>query len=757
MAYDNDYRDRVLQAYNLGMVRAFYDQECGESAGKIDTSGWKNYNCPFPGHKDGNPSFSVCLFDRGGFFCQGCGLKGGDVIEYHRQRYGSNFPDALKALGDFAGVSPDKKKPLGPILKNGRQLKKKKKFGKITKVYQYTDKDGKLAHEVCRTDGKGGKDFFQRRPDPNNPKERINNIQGITLYPFNLPNVIKSEMVFVVEGEKDAENLAKIGLVATCNAQGAGKWPDNFVPYFKNKDVVILPDYDKPGEKHARLVSNKLYAVAKSVKTIILLETHKGADVSDWIEAGGTKEKLLEIVKEERAYRDHIDFLNEKHAMIMLGGKSLILNNDHDPVFDREIATFSSASDFYYRYANRKIDNPRADEKGQGKKINITTDWINSQRRREYNGIVFSPGKNVNGAYNLWRGFAFEPQPGGWPLFKQHIKEVIANDSDYYYKWLLTWMARIIQYPGRKRPGTAIVLRGEQGTGKGAFLSNFGKLFGPHYLQVNNQKHLTGRFNGHMQDVLFLFVDEGFWAGDKSSEGILKGLVTEDTLSIESKGRDAFVIKNHINLAMASNNEWVVPSGMFERRFFVLDVSNKHQQDHKYFGKIRAELENGGYEAMLYDLLRFDLTTTDIRVIPRTGALFDQVVETMSPFDKFWFDKLRNGVLDPKNEIIGDEWLKDGNVRIQTSILYDEYIEFCDRLGIRRKKVDYQFGKDLKKVCPKVEKKYKAILDSTGAGQRKWHYEFPRLQICRDFFEKKIGRIEYVWDEDKVFVDGKFE
>uniref|UniRef100_A0A6M3KI06 NrS-1 polymerase-like helicase domain-containing protein n=2 Tax=viral metagenome TaxID=1070528 RepID=A0A6M3KI06_9ZZZZ len=310
-------------------------------------------------------------------------------------------------------------------------------------------------------------------------------------------------------------------------------------------------------------------------------------------------------------------------------------------------------------------------------------------------------------------------------------------------------MARICQDPGGKRPKTALVLRGDQGVGKGVFLSNFGKLFGNHFLQINNQQHLTSRFNHHLKDVIFLFVDEGFWAGDKASEGALKGLVTEDILPIEGKGKDVIMLQNHINLAMASNNEWVVPSGLIERRFMVIDVLNDRQQDHDYFGAIDSQLRHGGYEAMLYNLLQYDITQVDVSKVVKTSAGFDQKVESMTPVQKFWFERLRSGML--QNEDRG--WTE----LIQCSVLYTQYLEFCDWIGVRHKKIDRQFGKELKKLCPQIARKYLARTD-IGAENYiyKWFYQFPPLEICRDLFKNEV-KTGLDWDRDVIFDEDSFD
>ena len=281
--------------------------------------------------------------------------------------------------------------------------------------------------------------------------------------------------------------------------------------------------------------------------------------------------------------------LNEIHAVIMVGGKCCILNEIIDPVFNRPDINLSSVTDFTNRYANQKVDNF---ERTGSKKIGIAKAWLESPLRRQYEGIIFDPAteghKKGESAeyYNLYRGFDVKPKKGDWSLFKNHIREVIANGNDEVYNYIISWMADFVQNVGGKRAGVAIALGGKQGTGKGCFVSEFGKLFGSHFLQVNNQNQITGHFNSHLKDALLVFCDEGFWAGDKSAEGVIKGMITEDNIMVEPKGKDAYPVKNHIRLIIATNNKWVVPAGLEERRFCVLDVSDKHMQDRKYFGPI---------------------------------------------------------------------------------------------------------------------------------------------------------------------------
>lgn len=159
-------------------------------------------------------------------------------------------------------------------------------------VYDYTNESGQLLFQVCRFPGK---DFKQRRPDGKDGW--IWNLKGVRRVPYRLPELLKAEQVYIVEGERDADRLGKAGLVATCNSGGVGKWLDEYAEYLKDRDVVIIPDADEPGRSHADKVAGSVFPVARSLK-VVDLSGHVGetGDVSDFLRSNTVK-KFLEFVE----------------------------------------------------------------------------------------------------------------------------------------------------------------------------------------------------------------------------------------------------------------------------------------------------------------------------------------------------------------------------------------------------------------------------------------------------------------------------
>jgi len=236
----------------------------------------KEWVAKCPSHEDSTPSLAINEGSNGGVImtCRaGCKIK--DVL-------------ARKNL-KLADLMPDK--PITP----------QKKKSEFVEAYDYTDADGKLVFQVCRMKPKS---FPQRHPNKLNPKEWIWNLNGIDRILYRLPEVLKAKkedkIIFLAEGEKDANALVKLGVCATCNSGGAGKWLPRYTKTLADAHVVNISHKDDAGRKHSLLVANALYGKAADV-TIIELPDRNGNPVNDaydWIREGGTLDEFQKIVND---------------------------------------------------------------------------------------------------------------------------------------------------------------------------------------------------------------------------------------------------------------------------------------------------------------------------------------------------------------------------------------------------------------------------------------------------------------------------
>ncbi|MHB8619575.1 MAG: AAA family ATPase [Chloroflexota bacterium] len=171
---------------------------------------------------------------------------------------------------------------------------------RIVATYDYHDAAGDLLFQVCRFEPKG---FAQRRPDGRG--SWIWGLGDVEPVLFGLPmlRARADGLVFVVEGEKDADTLGALDLLATTSPMGAGKWRPAYSEALRDRQVVILPDNDGPGRQHARQVAEALQGVAALVKVVELAGLPDKGDVSDWLAAGHTAADLEQLVADGPEWR----------------------------------------------------------------------------------------------------------------------------------------------------------------------------------------------------------------------------------------------------------------------------------------------------------------------------------------------------------------------------------------------------------------------------------------------------------------------
>jgi putative DNA primase/helicase len=177
------------------------------------------------------------------------------------------------SLADLAGV-------------NGHQRARRREIA----AYEYTDERGALLYQAVRYEPK---DFRCRRPD--GAGGWLWNLEGVRVVPHRLRELAEASRVFNTEGEKDSDALGALGLIATCNHGGAGKWRSEHTDALVAAavpEVVIVPDNDPAGEAHARSVAQSCHAAGLRVKVLALPELPPKGDVSDWLAAGHTANEL---------------------------------------------------------------------------------------------------------------------------------------------------------------------------------------------------------------------------------------------------------------------------------------------------------------------------------------------------------------------------------------------------------------------------------------------------------------------------------
>jgi hypothetical protein len=256
-------------------IRSFFEHYlAGQHVSQQDQI---SVRCPF--HNDKHASLSVNMQD-GVWMCHaGCGAGG--LIDFEMKASDCNPSQAKTNIARIVGAA---------VFSASEEPEA---------IYHYRDAQDRLVFEKLRFPGKR---FMQRRPVG---KGHEYNLDGIDKPLYKLPEVLISNEVFIVEGEKDADNVASAlrtleqanqHVSATTNFDGAGKWKDEYNSYFLGKRVVILPDNDDIGRQHAERVAAAVYSHAAGVKVVHLPNLPEHGDVSDFLEDHTAKD-LIEAVR----------------------------------------------------------------------------------------------------------------------------------------------------------------------------------------------------------------------------------------------------------------------------------------------------------------------------------------------------------------------------------------------------------------------------------------------------------------------------
>lgn len=297
---------------------------------------------------------TVSASAKGVFNCRVCN-KGGDVISLVQFLTDCDVKDAVCALtnepkpsgGGSNGLAraiakkkqtnlnvvppvplvPSESAPEGTSKAAPREPKEEPKAWKLVaedvyqdeggqpylRVRKYRDEDGKKQYPQARWDGQ---QWVKGKPE------------GAKL-PYRLPQLIAAPLttpIYFCEGEKDANSLAKIALTATTMSEGASaKWDQTATKYFKDRHVVVLPDADKPGRKHAQKVAKALDGIAASVRVIDLFpDRDDGSDVTDWLADDTAGSRLAKQAKEAPIWEPGSDSNDSGDEAAVVDDKQLV-------------------------------------------------------------------------------------------------------------------------------------------------------------------------------------------------------------------------------------------------------------------------------------------------------------------------------------------------------------------------------------------------------------------------------------------------
>ena len=492
---------------------------------------------------------------------------------------------------------------------------------------------------------------------------------------------------------------------------------------------------------------------------------------------------------------DIVSYLNKYWAAVVRADKASILQEvtawDEKDGKYRYDCIFWPIGEFRDIHVNWTIHLP-----GMALDCSIAHLWLKSSHRRQMDKIVFRPrpegyvNPSTYETFNLYKGLAITRTEaaaycaenvdweGQVQYVLDHIHHIWCRGNETLYQYVVNWMASLIQRPWLKL-GTAIVLRGLQGSGKGLIVNLLATIIGKqHYFHVQDVNDVTGTYTHQLKACLLCFMDEAVWGGDKEKSGILKKLITEPTHSIHQKYLSSYVVDSFLSLIFASNHAWVVPCDEVERRYLCLDVSNQYAGAQTadiaaYFNRLRAVPA----EVFANYLYNVDLSAFNPRAIVTTEFQRDQKMHTFPIMKKWWHTQLSKTEIEcrafilngnhranepdnvrpqptaEENELlVGNSWL----IPHYKQYVYQSFVQHARRAA-QYTADEAQFWKELRALLPSTEqavaaggrpltmRKYRRTIE----GKRPMTVSFPSLEICRAHWRNVIVQdAEWQFDEE---------
>lgn len=406
-------------------------------------------------------------------------------------------------------------------------------------------------------------------------------------------------------------------------------------------------------------------------------------------------------------------------------------------------------------------------------KINPFKMWCEWIGRKEVRAIGFDPANKDNpDIFNLWNGFRIDKKTANEyneeeaePILK-HIKELWCRNDLNAYEYILNLFAHYIQKPHIKS-GVLLALRSKQGGGKGIILDKLAKIIGDqHYAQNSNAKHLFGDFNGQLEGKIVVNLDEAFWGGDKSLEGVIKNKITEKRQTINKKNKEAYMIDCYANYIITTNNDWFAGTTEDDRRHYCLELDNRISgRMNKNTEKEVKPVLDAPPEAFAKILYNRDISDFNPRIFKKTKLLQEQVERNHNSV-KVWYRsilqaggfsdfRVKNkyfdwGTIPTKDSSwngtkMGCKTIKnkkgDKVIAYEKDFIYEIYNQIS---ADGRKFSKEAFYREFKKNC--LDDLYKEIRPRTKSGARPTYLILPSLKEARDKWNE-LQEYDYEYDE----------
>lgn len=340
---------------------------------------------------------------------------------------------------------------------------------------------------------------------------------------------------------------------------------------------------------------------------------------------------------------DQIDELNLKFAWDL----------SEMNLYNIETGSYVLKDRFTTQYANRKIDigTPQ-----QPKIMALGTAWLSHSRRRNAPRVLMAPSQPdtlPDGSVNSWRGFICDPVEGDVRPFIRLLKRLIPDIQERRY--VLSWLASLIQHPAQKFNVALVIWSRQQGTGKSLLVETVGNLFDDRHFEIVGQEVFNDGFTDWQAHKVMVVCDEVSSTDKRAVADRIKGWITSSKNSINAKHAPKFKQPNLIKYVFLSNHADAVYLDETDRRFFVVEATSDRlpKDDSMNFVKWR---DNGGYASLLHYLQNLNVKDFNPTApAPLSSSKEEMVEDNKSDLERWLDGVLEQQIFDKKFLISSEE------------------------------------------------------------------------------------------------------
>jgi len=466
---------------------------------------------------------------------------------------------------------------------------------------------------------------------------------------FNSGVLDKLEIIFV-EGENDAMRLwekGKKNVVAIL-----GQLSKRQIEYLKKKNnerfYSLCFDNDEAGEVYTKKFVNAFKGIKKHTVTII---EYDGKDPDEGSNFNWEGEVAKEVSQD-------IKYFENNYIKVEVGSKIIYANK---------------------KYRNLWLNYPGLVEKHINN-INNLNMWRSSNNIIAERGVCcnyLTTDYIVDDKFNMFDGFQVKSVKNKIPVkWLEFVKEVICNNNKEYFDYLMDFLSDLFQNPNSSTSIVPVIIS-KQGAGKGLFIQMLQNILGKKYsTRVDSLENILGQFNEIIENKLFINLDEATFGRSKKEQGRLKSLTGNSNITINGKNRPAYNIDFSARFVVTSND--MTPVGVEEgdRRFFVLEASDKYIGNKSYYNAIWAELDDDNLlSGLLYYLENRTIDASYNRFIVKNTIYKQDMINDVIDSIGQWLVEVDEGL--SKDEY---NWnIKvDSNNRISIKSLHSCYIGWYD-------------------------------------------------------------------------------